>query len=330
MGEEEKLVCHYTSIEGLAGIVRNKQIWATHPYYLNDTSELKSGLKFVFEDEFQNLNSKVMCQVTAQQLNRLRNEKGLSFRDYCLPVDAEEAINERVKVVLNELKKNMAESIFVASFCNQSGIDSNYHWLSYAPNGTGYCLIFEESYIRSLVFSNAEIDFGPVKYCDTYDDLLNEVAKEVSELINQLFYKSSIARRFDNNTMDEGAIEKDMFEMTKKVNRILAMYKPSQYKGELESRLLSMKFNTDKMNFVTASISSKPELPDIEFRISKSGTFIPYQPIPIDPKKIKKVVVRSDSHIDLKMKSCTMFLEKELGGDLPEVIKSSATLRTSL
>lgn len=113
--------------------------------------------------------------------------------------------------------------------------------------------------------------------------------------------------------------------MTKVINKLLALYKPEAFKGELESRLVSLKLRDRGINKLSDEI-----LPEIEFRYSNSGTFIPYQPIPIDPSRIKKVIIRSDSHIDLKIKSCELFLRKELGENCPEVVASKATLRTSL
>tara|TARA_Y100000034_G_scaffold101132_1_gene125174 strand:+ start:4906 stop:5871 length:966 start_codon:yes stop_codon:yes gene_type:complete len=316
-----RLLCHYTSIEGLAGIVKNKQIWATHPYYLNDASELKAGLSYLFEECFSKLHSKVQSLVEHAYLQMLKAEKGGLSNQYCLPVEAEKVIHKRVQVVLKELKNNVSDFVFVASFCGEQGIDSNYHWLTYSHNLTGYCIIFEEDYIKNLAFPNTTMNLEEVEYCNSYDDLLNEVADLISSVIFTEFSRAKIAREFDYGEIDGECLKKNLLDMTTRVNRSLAMYKPCEYSEELESRLVAMKF---------LSPESDDGLPNIEFRTSSSGTFIPYQPIPIDPTKIKKVIIRSDSHIELKIKSCELFLRKELGGNCPEVVASKATLRTSL
>jgi len=40
MNESEKLLYHYTSLEGLLGIIECKSIWASKILYLNDASGL--------------------------------------------------------------------------------------------------------------------------------------------------------------------------------------------------------------------------------------------------------------------------------------------------
>jgi hypothetical protein len=47
--EEDGLLWHYTSWEGLKGIVENRELWASHIAYLNDSEELAHGLKLLAE-----------------------------------------------------------------------------------------------------------------------------------------------------------------------------------------------------------------------------------------------------------------------------------------
>jgi hypothetical protein len=44
MNETEKTLYHYTSLEGLLGIIESKSIWATNVLYLNDASELNYSI----------------------------------------------------------------------------------------------------------------------------------------------------------------------------------------------------------------------------------------------------------------------------------------------
>jgi hypothetical protein len=45
-----KPLYHYTTQEGLLGIVKNREIWATHTQYLNDRLEYKHALEISPED----------------------------------------------------------------------------------------------------------------------------------------------------------------------------------------------------------------------------------------------------------------------------------------
>lgn len=42
-------IAHYTTLGGLEGILSTKKLWATHFRYLNDTSEMQHGKKYLIE-----------------------------------------------------------------------------------------------------------------------------------------------------------------------------------------------------------------------------------------------------------------------------------------
>lgn len=45
-----EILYHYTSIEGLLGIIEKKEIWATHIMYMNDAQEFKLFIDLVKRD----------------------------------------------------------------------------------------------------------------------------------------------------------------------------------------------------------------------------------------------------------------------------------------
>jgi hypothetical protein len=47
---DEALVYHYTTADGLKGIIENRCLWATSVNFLNDFSEYEHGLKIVIEE----------------------------------------------------------------------------------------------------------------------------------------------------------------------------------------------------------------------------------------------------------------------------------------
>ena len=58
MNETEKILYHYTSLEGLLGIIESKSIWATNVLYLNDASELNYSINL--NVQFTYLNYKMI------------------------------------------------------------------------------------------------------------------------------------------------------------------------------------------------------------------------------------------------------------------------------
>lgn len=170
MTKTSRLLCHYTSIEGLAGIVKNRQIWATHPYYLNDASELKGVFSYIFEEKNAELHSRVESNLVTLLKKKLFAERKLESLTNEIPQKARAELIKWSNRVIKELKDNISEFVFVTSFTNSSGIDSNYHWMTYTPESTGYCLVFEESYIDSLAFKDTEMTLQGIEYTENYQD----------------------------------------------------------------------------------------------------------------------------------------------------------------
>jgi len=55
--KKDKIIYHYTSLQGLLGIIESRSIWTTNIIYLNDTSELNYATK-LFNEEVKNFKEK--------------------------------------------------------------------------------------------------------------------------------------------------------------------------------------------------------------------------------------------------------------------------------
>ena len=44
------ILYHYTTQQGLLGIIRDKEIWASHTQYLNDAREFRHALDLIKEE----------------------------------------------------------------------------------------------------------------------------------------------------------------------------------------------------------------------------------------------------------------------------------------
>src|SRR2546423_10494745 len=47
--DSPRLLYHYTSADGLLGMLQGRQLWATNVRFMNDTSELAYGIRLVRE-----------------------------------------------------------------------------------------------------------------------------------------------------------------------------------------------------------------------------------------------------------------------------------------
>jgi hypothetical protein len=113
------LVFHYTSADGLKGMVEQDEIWATSAYFLNDSAEITYGygpLKEVLEDWIATNPSAehAFCAALAQDLQR-------SFGQ-------------------NLLNKDAVHPIYLACFCEEDNLLSQ--WRTYGKAG-GYSLGFK-------------------------------------------------------------------------------------------------------------------------------------------------------------------------------------------
>jgi Protein of unknown function (DUF2971) len=124
--ETRPILYHYTTAEGLWGIVESGQIFASHILYQNDRSELVNALE-VFEEEFES---------ATMDLN-----KNLKHVMSCL--------------VPSMLADAFTFAYFVVSFCEDGNLLSQ--WRAYGGSGSGYSIGFDK---RILETAPLGIDLG--------------------------------------------------------------------------------------------------------------------------------------------------------------------------
>jgi hypothetical protein len=109
--DDDLQLYHYTTIEGLKGIIKNRSIWLTHTSTLNDPTELKYGKEII--------------------LKTLNDEISKGY---------EETINRflhSIKIQVNSFDEIMYEA-YVACFCRSDNLLSQ--WRAYGHRGGGYNL----------------------------------------------------------------------------------------------------------------------------------------------------------------------------------------------
>lgn len=102
---------HYTSLNGLHGIVKSKSLWLTKAAYLNDKSELKHAIA-IFQHEAQ----RAACNAS------------------------ESDIRELILTASRQLESFRQTNICIASFCEDGDLLSQ--WRGYGSSGPGVALGF--------------------------------------------------------------------------------------------------------------------------------------------------------------------------------------------
>jgi hypothetical protein len=114
------LIYHYTGQSGLLGILKDRQIWASHLRFLNDTQEYYAGRSFL---------ERVVAVMRATG-------------------QADEQASEMVEKLLTNLD---GHDIYTASFADEDAADSLDLWRGYARTVPGYSLGFVSESLREAL-----------------------------------------------------------------------------------------------------------------------------------------------------------------------------------
>ena len=108
---------HYTSAEGLKGIIESNELWATSAYYLNDSAEMFYGYHVLKEllDDWLSKNPRPDDSITLALARQLRT----SFEDL--------------------FQKRLLRPIYLTCFCEEDNLLSQ--WRAYGQSG-GYSVGF--------------------------------------------------------------------------------------------------------------------------------------------------------------------------------------------
>jgi hypothetical protein len=272
---EPELLYHYTTQEGLLGILESKKIWATHVRYLNDLQEVKAG-----ERAFELVKHDVLES----------KEKIL-----------DETIESKIKQAL-EIIRNC--DIYVASFSAANCGDSLSLWRAYSTGGVGVSLGFSLPKLRSaievLIPANVISQDGrwlsKVSYLDTKTQPSSwpkdsEVFKGAFKIMID-----SLAKPFaDSNTIKLAAWG---------FARFFPTIKDSGFKDEEEYRIVEVRSQNDDLTKISG----------VKYRRG-SFSIVPYLPIQLplrsDEKhsiELSRVVVGPSSHREEAVRAVKMLL----------------------
>jgi len=120
-----KTLYHYTTQKGLLGIVKDKEIFATHNQYLNDRREFVHAVNLCREEIEQRRKNFKGHSSVAEYLEGLNNLLALPF----------EGIN-----------------VCVCSFSENGDLLSQ--WRAYSAGGAGFSIGFSGTFLRAAVETN--------------------------------------------------------------------------------------------------------------------------------------------------------------------------------
>ena len=126
--DDDKTIYHYTSPDGLLGMIKSQGIWCTQSYFLNDYEENLNGWK-LFLRTFEKYKK------SHEHFNNFHQTIKSYFKHW-IELDFENLSDEIFKKI--EISKYRS-FVFSASYKS----DDLNQWRSYSPESNGYCIGFK-------------------------------------------------------------------------------------------------------------------------------------------------------------------------------------------
>ena len=272
-------VYHYTSVEGLLGILSDKQVWMTNSQFLNDSTELLY-FKTLTSEVKELFKSKLLKEFTKDKVNK----------DDLLTLFTE-TFDDAVKNRFDDPESNF--EVYVLSLSDNS--DSLTLWGNYAK-GKGYSLCFDTKLLISKV---DEFEGGYL----VYNKVIYNKEQQLETLSEALLKTFRILLNIDIE------MEKLRGELLAYFNSLIISYsiffKHHSFEQEDEFRIA----------FTTYSDEQTSE--QVFFRTNDEA-IIPYIRINFEDSDLRGIVVGPKNNSDLAEIGIKTFLQKK-GFDFDKV-----------
>lgn len=170
------MIYHYTTLEGLKGIVESETLWATAVRYLNDVSEMNVFIQYIYNWLVRTSSNPVFPAV----------------------------FNERIKKLVNEVWED-----YYAVSC--STVDDSLTLWSEFSGDFGCEIAFEESSLiaQNRVDSSVKF-FGMKNVTYSYTESVPELTKKIQQLNTEVFKDNNIDQMLEDKKAD--VFYKDILE----------------------------------------------------------------------------------------------------------------------
>jgi len=273
ISEDYPRLYHYTTEQGLYGILQNQCVWATHYKFLNDFSEIelfrKKLIEFLYPFTLDFYEELIPKYSNAQEI--ISANGGL---DAIVKHDSE--------VFVDSCYNASTREFYIASFCsentdeyiNENGLLSQ--WRAYGGDG-GFAIVFKTHALEEMLDSEYKafhyddnVPLADVIYSDDEE-------KYKLELSEPLLYISDFLKEMLMNISQEKQEPPDPENAYPSFAQCITRYKHQGFKEEQEVRIVAMPIALNRSYQEIAgdeNCKSKPEK-ERKFRY-KNGKLTPY------------------------------------------------------
>jgi hypothetical protein len=263
---------HYTTWDGLIGILQTKILWATHYKFLNDYSEI-----VLFRDK---LISLILPHVREAYEELIRQSPQIE-QEINQVGGLGQVIQHDTEVFVDAQYGVTGEEIYILSFCgqhknlhiNRNGLLSQ--WRGYGAGG-GFALVFNTQELEQMMeLEEKKYQYSAVHLCDiVYSDDENKLKEELSEDLSII--ADDVKRLFKSAKLSEKE-KADALKGYLPFVRCISRYKHYGFSEENEVRLVILPTVLTQELLKLAStngVTLKPEK-ERKFR-NKNGQLVPY------------------------------------------------------
>ena len=264
---------HYTTWEGLQGILETQALWATNYKYLKDFSEIN-----LFRDKLVSL----ICPYVRDGFEKLLKKSPHIKKKISEKGGIDRVVQHDAEVIVDAQYSALGDEIYILSFCgqhedpniNKSGLLSQ--WRGYGAGG-GAVLVFDTKKLEEMLeqevkrFEYSAGLIADLVYSDDEQRLKEELSKELSILAD------TVKQLFDPENSREEIEKIDASNAYIPFVSCISRYKHYGFREENEVRIVALPavINQGLLDLASADgVTLKPEK-EIKFR-QKNGQRIPY------------------------------------------------------
>lgn len=167
-----KTLYHYTSQNGLLGILNTGKLWMTNIRYLNDSSEFKYTLDLV-KSELEKGKKLLLSKRGVVGLSLDKGIEGETFKIY-------ELLEGLLNYSYYDDRREIPE-LYVFSLSEKP--DDLNQWRGYCPSEGGFCIEFDTNKLEDIILNKNHYEIDNCKYCKKDDSL------EIRNLVEPFFLR---------------------------------------------------------------------------------------------------------------------------------------------
>ncbi len=263
---------HYTTWDGLLGILQTHTLWATHYKFLNDYSEIVL---------FRNKLVSYIVPYVREECEKLVKESPDIKQKISQEGGMSKSIQHDAELIVDTQYRVIGDEIYILSFCgqhknpyiNNNGLLSQ--WRGYGAGG-GFALVFDTQKLEKMLeieadkFQYSAMHLSDLIYSDDENRLKQELSEDLSIMADDIrkIYNHQRVSEKENVGALEGYIP---------VVNCISRYKHRGFSEENEVRIVVLPtiLNQELLKLAsTHGVKLKPEK-ERKFR-NKNGQLIPY------------------------------------------------------